>query len=249
MAQQRHLAHAPITEAVIDLRCQVDSKFDLNKLRDLKTSVGYGEPKEITRVDFELRQDPGGTAQSREIDHGIIGWRFNSNDGKQVLQFRQDGCTFSRLAPYTKWDDVFAEACRFFKLFVKIANPQEVNRIAVRYINRMLFPLVEIKDFSPFLTAPPACPNVHNVSLASFFNQIQLKENNSSVAATIIQTVQPPSSTETDKVPVILDIDVFEVGNFSPDPDVFLSHFTSLRDAKNRYFFSSITDNAAILFE
>jgi uncharacterized protein (TIGR04255 family) len=178
----------------------------------------------------------------------VIGLRFTSSDEKQVLQLRRDGFTFSRLAPYTDWEQVFAEATRLYRLYEGVARPQEVTRPAVRYINRMLFPEAEVGDFGPFLTVPPRFPSDGAVFLTGFFNRVQLQEPDSSIAATIIQTVQqtPP---EPGTVPVILDIDVYEPRNFAPVPDVVLPRFAALRDAKNRYFFASITEKAAELFE
>ena len=40
----------------------------------------------------------------------VDGYVFTSADGKQVVQYRLDGFTFSRLRPYTRWEEVFAEA-------------------------------------------------------------------------------------------------------------------------------------------
>jgi uncharacterized protein (TIGR04255 family) len=247
MAQPRHLTRAPITEAVIDLRSRLDSGFDVSRFRTLKEDVGYDEPKEINVFEFGMHLQQGKNPESHQVNHGVIGWRFTSADGKQVVQFRKDGFTFSRLAPYTNWDEVFAEASRLYRLYAVVAAPEEVSRPAVRYINRLLFPEAEVSDFSPFLTAPPVFPRGEKVFLTGFLNQIQVQDPDSLICATIIQTVQN-GATEPGQVPVILDLDVYEARSYPPTPEVVLPRFASLREAKNRYFFGSITDKAADLF-
>jgi uncharacterized protein (TIGR04255 family) len=106
--------------------------------------------------------------------------------------------------------------------------------------------LSEVKDFSPFLSAPPPFPKGLAAALNGFLTVIQVKETDSDIGATVAQTIQP-GAAEPEKVSVILDIDVFEVGNIEPDADRLLGRFEALREVKNRYFFASITEQTASL--
>lgn len=248
MAAPRYLNRAPITEAVIDLRCRVDSTFDVNAFRSLESEIGYPTATPIKLFEFEMRQEAGKEPENTHVNHGLIGWRFASADGKQVGQFRKDGFTFSRLAPYTRWADVIAEASRLYRLYVESAQPEEVTRPAVRYINRMPLPEKEVGDFSPFLTAPPACPVDRQVVLNGFLTQVQVHDPLTGISATITQTIQAGGDIPG-FVPVILDLDVYEARSFPPDAETILARFDALRETKNRYFFSSITEKAATLFE
>lgn len=248
MATPRHLSRAPITEAVIDLRCRVDSAFDVNAFRGLESAIGYPTAKPIQLFEFHMKQEVGKEPENKQVNHGLIGWRFTSTDGKQVAQFRKDGFTFSRLAPYTHWDEVFAEASRLYQLYMECACPEEVTRPAVRYINRMPLPEAEVADFSPFLTAPPACPADRQVVLNGFLTQVQVQDPLTGISATITQTIQSGGESPG-FVPVILDLDVYEARSFPPDSKTILARFDALRETKNRYFFSSITEKTASLFE
>ncbi|MEI6656696.1 MAG: TIGR04255 family protein [Verrucomicrobiota bacterium] len=248
MATPRHLNRAPITEAVIDLRCRVDSTFDVNAFRGLEADIGYPIVKPIQLFEFTMRQEPGKEPENTQVNHGLIGWRFTSADGKQVAQFRKDGFTFSRLAPYANWDEVFAEASRLYLLYLAAARPEEVTRPAVRYVNRMLLPETEVGDFSPFLTAPPACPVDCPVVLNGFLTQVQVHDPLTGISATITQTIQSGGDSPG-FVPVVLDLDVYETRSFPPDSKTILARFDALRVTKNRYFFNSITEKTAALFE
>jgi uncharacterized protein (TIGR04255 family) len=248
MATQRHLNRAPITEAVIDLRCRVDSSFDVNAFRALESVIGYPTVKPIQLFEFHMKQEEGKEPENRQVNHGLIGWRFTSADGKQVAQFRKDGFTFSRLAPYTHWNEVFTEASRLYQIYVDCSRPEEVTRPAVRYINRIPLPEKEVGDFSPFLTAPPTCPVDRQVVLNGFLTQVQVHDPLTGISATITQTIQSGGELPG-FVPVILDLDVFEARSFPPDTETILARFDALRETKNRYFFSSITEKTATLFE
>jgi uncharacterized protein (TIGR04255 family) len=247
MAKPRYLKHAPIIEAVIDFRAKLSPNFDVSAFKQLRDAVGYGEPRDIRIYEFKIHHKEGETPETHH-DGGQIGVRFDSADGKQIVQFQKVGFFFSRLEPYTDWETVFAEASRLYRLYVQLAQPEEINRIAVRYINRLPLPTSEVGDFSPFLTAPPPFPTEIDAFMIGFLTQVQVKDPRTSIQATVSQTIQP-SSDEPGKVPVILDLDVFEVGRWDPDPNSILEQFSALRALKNRYFFASITERTAELFE
>jgi len=248
MASPTHLTNAPITEAVIDLSVRTPPDLSVQRFAELKRKLGdqYRDPKGITFLEFGIQQLPGAPLEGRQVVHGCIGYRYESSDGKHIGQFRKDGFTFSRLAPYTTWEEVFAEASRLYRLFVDIGSIEEVTRVAVRYINRLLLPQEEARDLSLFLTAPPPMPQGVAAYITGFLTQIQFQDVETQVSGTITQMVQqggqPPG-----KIPVILDLDVFEVKTSSPEPDQVLERFAALRVVKNRYFFASITDKTVAL--
>jgi len=249
MAQPRYLAHAPIAEAVIDFRTRTPTELKVQTLAELSGAVGanYGPPKDITLFEFGWTQAPGSKPTSQQLDHGVIGFRYEAGDGKHIVQFRKDGFTFSRLAPYSGWDATFAEASRLYQVYVKAAQPEEVTRIAVRYINRLLLPEAHVRDFSPFLTAPPPIPKGVSSLLTGFLMRVQVQDPATGVAGTITQTIQQ-GGVEPGKVPVILDLDFYEAGSRSPAPEAVVPRFATLREVKNRYFFASITEATADLY-
>lgn len=242
------LNNAPITEAVIDFRAKLAPTFDLNNFKQLADQIGYDTPKPITLFEFGVHAHPDKTPETRQVDHGLVGWRFSSPDNLHVAQFKKDGLTFSRLAPYKNWDHFFAEATRLLILFIEIAAPQEISRLAVRFINRLPLPLSEVGDFSDFLTAPPPFPGECGVYLTNFLTHIQVQEPDSLISANVIQTIRN-SEKEPDKVGVVLDIEVYETGNFRATANEVLPRFAALRDIKNRYFFASVTDKTLKIFE
>lgn len=250
MANPRHLDRAPIVEAVIDFRARTAAGLRMEELSDLGQQLRTlyrNEGDEIALLEWAIRREPGKGAVSNETDHGKIGFRFTSADGKHVLQFRKDGFTLSRLAPYPDWSTFFGEATRAFQRYCEIGQIEAIHRIAVRYINRMALPAREVGDFSAFLTAPPPFPKEIPAFMNHFLTQVQVQEAGSLAQATVTQTIQQGQQTP-EFVPVILDIDVFQSGNFPITASVLLGNLAPLRDFKNRLFFASITEKTADLF-
>lgn len=246
MAEEFHLKNAPITEAVIDFRVQVSQNFNLELFKEAEFRVGYGKAEDIRSYQFAITQNPDEPPKTAESDLGLIGYRFNSQDGKHVVQFRKDGFTFSRLRPYINWLSVRTEVERLYKIYFEISAPAEASRVAVRYINRLPIPRNDVGDFSAFLAAKLPIPNCGIQTITGFLTQIQIAEENPKTTASITQYVQEDGS---DAVPVILDIDVFEVGNFKATPAEILGRLAPLRERKNRYFYASLTDKAIELFK
>jgi len=251
MANPRYLAKAPITEAVIDIRLRTPTALDVEALKAVGESLvkDYEKPEGMQMLEFGFVSQPGQPIQSNRVERGLAGYLSKSIDGKRFVQCRRDGFTLSRLAPYKGWDDAFAEASNLYCAYAKVAEIEEVTRIGVRFINRLLLPANEVGDFSPFLVAPPPFPREVPALITNFLTQLQVKEPDGPIQAIVNQTIHQGGGLAPGFVPVILDIDVFEVANFSSNPDELLHRFGALRSFKNRLFFASITEKAAALFE
>jgi uncharacterized protein (TIGR04255 family) len=250
MASPTHLRNAPITEAVIDLRVRTATDLNVQRFAELGTKIGqqYGDAKAINLFELGIQQLPGAPLEGRGVLHGCIGYRYESSDGKYIAQFRTDGFTLSRLAPYTTWEEIFAEASRLYRFYVEVGSVEEVIRVATRYINRLSLPQAEAKNLSLFLTRPPKTPPKVSALLTGFLTQIQFYDLETQISGTITQMVQPQAELPG-KISVILDLDAFEQKPSSPDPDQVLERFADLRIVKNQYFFASITDKTVALYK
>ncbi len=247
MAQQRHLSNAPITEAVIDFRVKLPQDFQVEQLSSLKEKLAGGFPtmKKLRVFETRFGLQEGKPVASTTKEREFRGFRFESEDGCNVAQFRIDGFTFSRLKPYTSWDKVFPEAHELWNLYVETAFPEFVPRIAVRYINRLDIPQPGT-ELTQYLTAPPTIPDGVPRLLSSFLTRIVVHEKEAGITANITQSLERDRSN---RVTIILDIDVYKEQNFEMNDTGINLTFQRLREMKNNIFFSSITEHAAGLFE
>jgi len=249
MADVRHLNNAPITEAIIDFRVKLPSAFKVETFLELKKTLGHRFPKVEDRKLFtsQFKITKGEPQPPSSEYHGIQGYFFRPETEIKVAQFRIDGFTFSRLKPYTNWEEMFEEARELWGMYNGITQPEAVTRIAVRYINHINIPL-PIDDLSDFFTASPKIPDNIQGVISGFLSKVIVYDQEMDVATNIVQALE--KSTKPDKhITIVLDIDSFKTGDFNVNNGEMWEIFAHLRNTKNQIFFSSITDETARLFE
>ena len=169
---------------------------------------------------------------------GWRGLRCESADRLHVAQFNRDGFAFSRLAPYESWNQFQQEGLRLWQLHRELVQPAEVQRLGLRFINRIVIPQ-EGPRLEDYLEAPPKLPRDVDLPVAGFLHHDTLTVPGHEYGINFIQTVQPPQGPDTGGL--ILDIDVFTTRPFSVDQDALERHLSEMRWLKNKVFFGSIT--------
>lgn len=243
------LAHAPIVEAVVDIRCDMPPAFDLAALetpaRDLfRAQYPKLQKQLIEKHSFVKKGDePPLISETR----GLQAFQFLKDDGRQLVQVRAEGFSFNRLAPYTSLDEYLPEIERAWGLFVGLASPVQVREVRLRYINRLPLPAVNGRvDFDDYLKIGPHLPDEKKLHFIGFFNQHVAVDVDTGNQVTIVLTMQPP---EKNVVPLIFDIDAVARGNAEPnDWPWILSRLVSLRSLKNQVFENTLTDKCLNLF-
>lgn len=199
---------SPITEALIDIK--VDPVMPRSKIDNIRTfhdQIKDYFPKSKDRRMFEAKlsfQKDGGT-NTEHVDHGVDGVQFWSADEKEVVQYRLDGYTFSRLQPYQSWEEHFPIAIKYWKKYLDTLRPMAVKRIAVRYINQIDIPQTRV-NLEEYLENSPSPAKGLPQDLDQFLTRLIIN-NGDGVKAGITQTMQPSPSLNS--IRVLLDIDVF----------------------------------------
>lgn len=130
----------PITEAIIDLRVELPEGFDASRLLKISQRLGGSYPKveAINAATGQIQLVPEMRASASSTH---IGFSFRSHDGIYVCQTRTNGFTMSHLSPYDKWDAFREETKHIWNFYRDQTNPIRINRVAVRYVNRIDIPL------------------------------------------------------------------------------------------------------------
>jgi uncharacterized protein (TIGR04255 family) len=237
---------APITEALVDIRVKLPGNVSLADLEKLHDRIRVEYPDKKTRRmwegTFEMRneKDP-----LQKTPFQVDGYVFTSADGRQVVQFRLDGFTFSRLRPYSRWDEVFAEARRLWGIYMTETKPLLVTRLAVRYINSIEIPSKTL-DYDEYFTASPRIPPALPQGLLHFFTRLVIPFPDREAIAIITQT--PLDRPDPLNTVIILDIDVSKETKLSPEDSTISDVLSILREIKNEIFFSSVTEKTKELF-
>jgi len=237
-----HLAHAPITEAIIDLRVDAPG-LTLEKLAGVHEVVRDSFPEKQDRIEYEFVLKVNDNAPRKKEKR--LGWLAWSADRSRAMQARLDGFALSRLPQYRNWEELRDEARRAWGAYSETVKPRSVTRLAVRYVNRIELPQ-PIKSFDDyFQTFPRIGPTLPQV-LSGVFVRLLLPFDGAT--ASITHAIDVSGVTES-VVPVVLDIDVFRDIDFEPQSDDVWSALEELRHIKNKVFFGSITKKLEEMFQ
>jgi len=175
-----------------------------------------------------------------------MGLWLKSEDEKTIAQFRPDGFTLNRLKPYTSWDLISVEALRLWAVYLDLAKPQAVTRLALRYINHLNLP-GPVADLAEYIVEAPRLPGTTPGVITTFRSHLTLEYPESQMKANVNRVLE--TSIETSGPSILFDIDVYRPGPIDPRGGVLPEALLRLRDYKNRIFFEGITERLARDFE
>ena len=248
MARPRHLLHAPITEALIDVQVTPSEDVTFPKLKSAIESLDFGYYLKTPIAENSFAWMIASDQQQQHHTHSaLIGLRWHSQDEKYVAQFRLNGFTLSRLPPYENWPMLLDEAKRIWTVYVAQLAPRRVIRLATRYINNLNLPMEPGVSFQEYLHKFADVPNEAPQAVDSFFQRFQLADNDT--GDRVVLTLALDQVASGAPIPVILDVDAFVVTNLDPNDQNIWNTLDRLRELKNRSFFGTITERAAELFE
>lgn len=242
---QNHYSRAPITEAIIDLHCDLPNVPGLKDLLGVRTLLGEAYPNHEEFRSVLMQFAPGSSVTSTEQ---VVGYRFLNNDGNRIALVRRDGLSFSWLAPYDRWESFRAQARRVWESYSSVFNPTQITRVGVRYVNQIDIPVslghgIELDDY--FRTGARIAPELPQ-QLDAYFVRLQLPLSRLKGMLIITQTGVPPRSPLT--VSALLDIDAV-VSGVPVDVATAWKIVDDLRAEKNLAFEACITDRVRNLIK
>ncbi len=242
-----HLNRAPITEAVIDYRVQARDGITPSNFNEVRERLRPEFPVAVDVKTFEahLGFDESGQPRTPESKHQHLGTMLRNEARAEVVQFRTDGFTFNKLAPYTSWNEIYPRAQHFWQMYCEVAKPLATSRVAVRFINKIRIPL-PIGDLGDYLKTAPNVPQELPQQLRQFLTRVVLYEPSEDLSATVTQALEPSASQ--DEIVVLFDIDAFRDLAPAADPQQIDQTFRRLHLLKNKIFFNCLTDRALELF-
>lgn len=237
-ATARQYSRAPISEAVIDLRVEPAEGTDLSTLEPIGPLYAprYPTKKRLSVVMSKLQvgQEVSASSTSKEI-----GFRFESADGKQIVQAQVEGFTLSRLMPYESWEPFRDEARHLWEMYRDVVHPRKVSRAALRYINRLDIP-APLHDLRDFLRVVPDLPPELPQTVSGFFLHLTIPHEDLKSTLLLTQTfIDPPAPSV---ISVILDIDLSRTEDLPASEAGLWALLEELRVRKNEIFEACITD-------
>lgn len=241
MAEPHFLPHAPIREAIVEIRVpRVEHEDASAILKGLAEGFGFDQVLQGFQwtADFSVGPDGIMGDNSQQVPHG-----FKAVSEEYIVRLDLDGVSVSRLEPYTSWDDLVALVRKAWRVFAEAFSPEKVVRVGVRYVNLIrLYPGRDLKEY--FLGLPDG-PEEWPQYVSSFLFRQTLHEDDSAVNVTHALV----DDVDEDRVGVWFDIDAFCHCDYAPDAEDLWGTLAHLRDLKNRVFFSGLTEAAIAEYE
>ncbi|AFZ15599.1 hypothetical protein Cri9333_4833 (plasmid) [Crinalium epipsammum PCC 9333] len=245
--------NSPIVEAIFDIRATLPTNLNFEDISLFEESIKDEFPvkniKASLKADFsfQLNNIPSNIPLSTSKE----GFVFSSLDNKKIIQVRLDGFTFSQLQPYDSWDNFYNQACNLWKMYVQVARPDAVSRVALRYINKMEIPFKEPFKIEDYVKIFPEISADIKVTLMDYFMRLVVTNPKYLPSIAIVnQTIG--ELTENNTLPLIFDIDIYQDVIFSPEEDegkIKNIFENNLRSFRNEIFFKAITKKTEALFQ
>ena len=234
-ANREIYSRAPVMEAAIDIRCTNRPNFTVSDIALLGASLSsdFREQGEIVEKSEEFRADG-----SRRTTERPIGLMFRRNDGRGVVQLQVEGFTYSRVAPYERWEPFRDDGKRLWDIYSETSKPQGINRLGVRYINRIGIGTATFGDVASFLKVYPVTPWGSEPPIG-FTVQVRHAQGENMGLVVNVGTLQNPLTREA---AILLDLDASFQTEMAPDSGGVWNMLEQLHVIAEEAFEASITD-------
>lgn len=238
--KDRHYDKAPIKEAIIDIQIKNSQSVTLANLEKVAISPPWGYTERQKLMLGQLRGQLEGGTLTATTKQDPMGYAFVGGEEKHIVQFRINGFTFSRLAPYQTWEQLRNEARTLWESYRQVVGVLPVVRVGLRYVNQLDIPM-PMRDFRDFIRLYPEVSSDLPQQLAGFFVQVQIPQDDLGAMLILNEAMVPPP--RPDVASVVLDIDVFKPGLKLESDDEVWDVLEKLRLRKNLIFEGCITNN------
>jgi uncharacterized protein (TIGR04255 family) len=234
---------APITEAVMDIRVAPRFDLDMATLASVGAGTDFSEVGDLFSVTGAISL---GAPATQTITPAKEGFRFSTKAGGRVFQAQRNGWSFSKLAPYESWEAFSSEGRELWRRYRDATRPEAIDRVALRYINRLDLPL-PVADFKEYiLTSPEVAPALPQ-QLSGFLMQLHIPQFDINAMTVLNLALVPPPGP--DICSILLDIDVFRTADAPQADDELWAYLEKLRERKNFVFEACITEKMRRRFE
>ncbi len=237
---------APIAEAIIQLQFEDGlSDRDVDRVA-AKSESFYKVGQEMQDFNVQVNVAHGSPIPS------LVGekrWRkLATSDGADLLILHRHNFTVARLAPYRGWEELFGRFVRDYEVVHKIVGYRKVNRIGVRYINRIDIPIPDKSgaDVSKYLNVYPFTPHIGPEQMRGMYTRFETHDDRAGTVVIVTVAAADPVLINHDSY--LLDIDVVKTDNISANRKEIIDQVDSLRHTKNQMFEALVTDAAKTRF-
>ncbi len=256
ICERRTYRNPPIEEAVCEFRFKPSQDWDLTIPGKLQAEISgdyTGRPQEQRVIDVAFRT-AGRKPPELKYGEGLAKVQLVTNDGKRKVGVGQDVLSIHMLRPYQQSADVTGSGWEEFRprieealdAYWKVAAPEGVSRIGIRYINKIVVSpsggLVRIEDY--LNCAPPDVKGLPD-HMIKYVSRAEYSYGDGARLILSHGTVKHPPGS----IGFLLDIDVISEMSTPVDSGKALEIVNDLRKRERDAFEKLITKTARELFD
>lgn len=246
MKTARKYSNPPIVEVVCDFRFRVKDPNDLTVPGRFYERIQKDYPVREELHEFEVGLVLSQKELQQKLRTKLLGMQYRTEDGKHLIRVAPDLVSAHRLSPYLSWEDFFPKVELAFKTFLDIVQPEGLERVGLRYIDRVVIPTTSF-ELSEYFLIYPKTPDGTLANIAQFFMRLEIPFHEERDRLIIMLHNPPESTGETTFI--ILDWDYVLVQPAQVSIDEVLKWLDEAHDRVVEVFESSITDSCRQLFE
>ena len=242
----------PIEEAVCDFQFAPGTDWDPTmpgRIYELLMNVYNEKPRSQQLVEAQFRGGDSEGNPSVSVQHRLGGHRVQllAEKGTRIVGIGPDQLTVHMLRPYEGWEAFRPKIHEALAAYLKIAHPEGVTRLGLRYINRIMIGKID-PDLAEYFTIPPRFPPADPpLKRLSFFNRKEAEFQDKPIRIVVTFADMDPGLPEVNSY--LLDIDILSIRTESP---ISLEEVKDVLDdmkIRHRQIFETlITDESRKLF-
>ena len=234
----------PIVEAIIEIRF---SEPLTQKLLD--------KAKKLFAKDYPFCEDINNVGvhidainKSAHYKEEPIAYKMTSKETADAIIISAHTFTISRLAPYLGWQSIKERLEQNLQIWEKEIGTRKIQRIGVRYINRIDVPSKKGQKFKfeNYLKFYPYLPDDKLLNMSQYTMQSVIPVTNEDITIIINSAIIPSPLLE--HASLIFDIDVSKSDNLPQRKEDIFIIIEKMREHKNYIFESLITEKSKELF-
>lgn len=174
--------------------------------------------------------------------------QFVSDEKQRMIQLAQDLLVVNQLAPYPHFEEWEPDVYQTLRIYRELAQPRNVVRLGLRYINRVLIPEKQIR-MEDYFTIYPNLPQRLGDIHGSFLVRVEVPQSAQGHTVVITFGTAPPPPPQDAAQAFMLDLYDILVTNAPVDEDVIKREVRCAHDNIVVAYEDSITDKLRALLE
>lgn len=198
---RRSYQNPPIKEVICEIRFSKSSRWDptipgvfYERLKEKFPHKNYGKEIETELIFIGENLQPKVTLSERAV--------FENRDKNIIVQIGAHYLAINHIPPYTRWENYLSAILEVLNTYSKISEPEEIEKIELRYINEFpveLFNDTDKLELSGYFNFYPYIGNSMEEDFDTFLMSVQKRYDDN------VQKIRMANKKES----IVLDITFF----------------------------------------